>query len=83
MPNALGRGFFFISIVSEHIDTMEQEGDTVAANYWKKVETVPVLTCFPRSPHARMQLSIPELYSTVYCNDDRTLTTVPEDVLKL
>ncbi|TGO53491.1 hypothetical protein BCON_0122g00080 [Botryotinia convoluta] len=56
----------------------EEEGNKDAIEYWKKVEVVKALHCWPEDPQDESNLYIPEIDSYVRCNDDGFLATLPE-----
>ncbi|THV50940.1 hypothetical protein BGAL_0130g00210 [Botrytis galanthina] len=57
---------------------IEEEGNRNAIEYWKKVEVVDVLCCWPDESQDESNFYIPEIRSYVRCNDDGFLATLPE-----
>ncbi|KAF7883375.1 uncharacterized protein EAF02_005295 [Botrytis sinoallii] len=57
---------------------IEEEGNKNAIEYWKNVEVVDVLCCWPDESQDESSFYIPEIDSYVRCNDDGFLATLPE-----
>ncbi|KAF7918253.1 uncharacterized protein EAE98_009865 [Botrytis deweyae] len=57
---------------------IEEERNYDAIEYWKKVEVVDVLCCWPDESQDESNFYIPEIDSYVRCDDDGFLATLPE-----
>ncbi|KAF7895444.1 uncharacterized protein EAF01_009406 [Botrytis porri] len=64
--------------VESYRKEIEEEGNKDAFEYWKKVEVVNVLHCWPDEPQDEPNLYIPKIDSYVRCNDDGFLAPLPE-----